>query len=54
MNGGYVECWWMCGGLEAAWRTVGCLEELKDVWRADSCEEELRLCGKLEVGLKAL
>ncbi len=54
MNGGCVERWWMCGGLEAACRTVGCLEELEDVWTADNYEEELRLCGKLEVGLKAV
>jgi hypothetical protein len=30
------------------------MERLEDVWRADSYEEELRLWGKLEVGLKAV
>jgi hypothetical protein len=40
--------------MEAAWRTVGCLEGLEDVWMAANYEEELRLCGKVEVGLKAV
>ncbi len=38
----------MCGG------TGGCVEVLEDVWMADNYEEELSLCGKLEVGPKAV